>query len=276
MNGSSFFTRGIVSRAIMRLRPPARSRRGSSAAILILALGTCSVAPRETVGAQNTAATTGGEVRQIVTFHFQPGRSDDAFAIYEKQLKPMYAGIAPLRRFRGYREAESPEPLDLVVVSSYDGMAGMDAANDALRRPNAAGQSAFALYATLSGMTQSHHDQFVEMLPALSDSVTDAVDLTVFEYIRVAPGAQQRLPTLLITFIRPFERERGLYAWSESGRMLVSDGWDFVRIYGIRSLGDWHRYRERMRNSPHGSELDAMISARKTIILKRDARLSVR
>ena len=228
------------------------------------------------LSAQNTAATTGGEVRQIVTFHFQPGRSADAFTIYEKQLKPIYSEVAPLRRFRGYREAESPEPLDLVVVSSYDGMAGMDAANEALRRPNATGQSALTLYGVLSGMTQSHHDQFVEMLPALSDSATDAADLTVFEYIRVVPGAQQRFPTLLFTFIRPFERARGLYAWSESGRMLVSDGWDFVRIYGIRSLGEWQRYRERMRNSPRGAELDAMISARKTIILRRDARLSVR
>ena len=228
------------------------------------------------LSAQNTAATTGGEVRQIVTFHFQPGRSADAFTIYEKQLKPIYSEVAPLRRFRGYREAESPEPLDLVVVSSYDGMAGMGAANEALRRPNASGQSALSLYGVLSGMTQSHHDQFVEMLPSLSDSVTDAADLTVFEYIRVVPGAQQRFPTLLFTFIRPFERERGLYAWSESGRMLISDGWDFVRIYGLRSLGDWQRYRERMRNSSRGAELDAMISARKTIVVRRDARLSVR
>ena len=247
--------------------------RRASTALFSATLTAALLAP---LSAQYTAATTGGEVRQIVTFHFQPGRSADAFTIYEKQLKPIYSEVAPLRRFRGYREAESPEPLDLVVVSSYDGMAGMDAANEALRRPNATGQSALTLYGVLSGMTQSHHDQFVEMLPALSDSVTAAADLTVFEYIRVVPGAQQRFPTLLFTFIRPFERERGLYAWSESGRMLVSDGWDFVRIYGIRSLGEWQRYRERMRNSPRGAELDAMISARKTIILRRDARLSVR
>ena len=228
------------------------------------------------VSAQNTAATSGGEVRQIVTFLFQPGRAVEAFAIYEKQLKPIYADVVPLRRFRGYREAESPEPLDLVVVSTYESMAGMDAANEALRQPNATGPSAFALYGVLSGMTQSHHDQFMELLPALSDSATDTPDLTVFEYIRVAPGAQQKLPALLLTFIRPYERQLGLYAWSETGRMLVSDSWDFVRIHGIRSLGEWQRYRERMRNSPHGLELDAMISARKTIIVKRDSRLSVR
>ena len=228
------------------------------------------------LAAQNTAATAGGEVRQIVTFLFQPGRSTDAIAIYEKQLKPIYTGVPSLRRFRAYREAESPEPLDLVVVSTYDGMTGMDAANEELRKPNATGQSAFALYGALSAMTQTHHDQFVEMLPALSDTTTAGADLTVFEYIRVTPGTQQRFPTLLFTFIRSFERERGLYAWSETGRILVGDGWDFVRIYGIRSLGEWQRYRERMRNSPRGAELDAMITARKTLILRRDSRLSVR
>lgn len=236
----------------------------------------CALAVQSPLNAQNTAATTGGEVRQIVTFQFQPGRSTDALAIYEKQLKPIYTGVPSLRRFRGYREAESPEPLDLIVISTYDSMSGMDAANEELRKPNATGQSALSLYGVLSGMTQAHHDQFVEMLPALSDSATGTADLTVFEYVRVAPGAQRRYPTLLFTFIRPFERERGLYAWSETGRMLVSDGWDFVRIFGIRSLGDWQRYRERMFNSPRGAELDALITARKTIIVRRDSRLSVR
>jgi len=228
------------------------------------------------LAAQNTPATSGGEVRQIVTFLFQPGRAGEAMSIYEKQLQPIYTDVAPLRRFRAYREAESPEPLDLVVISSYDGMAGMDAANVALRRPHASGQSAFALYGTLSAMTQTHHDQFVEMIPALGDSTADGADLTVFEYVRVAPGMQTRFSTLLFTSIRPFERARRLYAWSETGRMLVSDGWDFVRIYGIRSLGDWQRSREQVRNSPYGTALDGMIAARKTLILRRDARMSVR
>ena len=58
--------------------------------------------------------------------------------------------------------------------------------------------------------------------------------------------------------------------------MLVSDGYDFLRIYGIRSLGDWQRYRERIRSSPQVGGMDALIASRKTIILRRDARLSVR
>ena len=226
--------------------------------------------------AQNSAVTAGGEVRQIVTFLWQPGMSEQAIGIYERQLKPIYTGIPAIRRFRAYREAESPEPLDLVVVSTYDHMAGMDAANDALRKAPPGSESAFVLYGRLSAMTQHHHDQFVEMLPAASDSASDNTDITVFEYIRVAPGAQTRFTTLLFNSVRPFERERALYTWSETGRMLVSDGWDFVRIYGIRSLGQWQQYRERMRTAPRVAEMDALIAARKTIILKRDARLSVR
>jgi hypothetical protein len=56
----------------------------------------------------------------------------------------------------------------------------------------------------------------------------------------------------------------------------VSDGFDSIRIYGIQSLGDWQRYRERLREAPQVAELDALIAQRKTIILRRDARLSVR
>lgn len=228
------------------------------------------------VVAQNTPSNARSDVRQIVTFRFEPGRSGEAMAIYEMQLKPIYTEVVPLRRFRAYREAESPEPLDLVVISSYDGMAGMDAANEALRRPNASGQSAFALYGALSAMTQAHHDQFVEMLPALGAADSDGTDLTVFEYVRVSPGMQARYSTLLSAKIRPFERAHGLSVWSETGRMLVSDGWDFVRIHGIRSLADWQHYLEQIRRSPHGAVLDGMIAARKTLILRRDSRMSVR
>lgn len=216
------------------------------------------------------------EVRQIVTFLFQPGRTAEAVTIYEQQLKPIYTDNPSLRRFRAYREAESPEPLDLVIISSFDGMAGMDASNDALRRPRASGPSAFALYGTLSAMTQTHHDQFVEMLPELSDTATDAAALTVFEYLRVAPGSRADFVALLAQSIRPIERQHDLYAWSETGRMLVSDGWDFVRIHGIRSLADWQRHRQQLLGASEGVRLESMIAARKTVILRRDSRLSVR
>jgi hypothetical protein len=215
------------------------------------------------------------EVRQIVTFLFQPGRAAEASAIYEAQLKPINADVGPLLRFRAYREAESPEPLDLVVVSSYRGMAGMDAANDALRRPHPSGRSAFGLYGTLSAMTQSHHDQFVEMLPPIGNAPDDSAGITVFEYLRVPTADQPRFVFLLDRFRRA-EQSAGLYRWSEMGRMLVSDGWDFLRIHHMRSLADWQRYRTYQRSQTTSDGPLRLITARKTIILKQDGRLSVR
>lgn len=251
-------------------------RSRSFGARTLLALGASLVAcwPESTLDAQATARPP--EVRQIVTFLFQPGRTAEAMTVYEQQLKPIYIDNPALRRFRGYREAESPEPLDLVVISTFDGMAGMDASNEALRKPRASGPSVFALYGALSGMTQTHHDQFVEMLSTLSDTVTEGAGLTVFEYLRVAPDARTRFTTLLSGSIRPFEQQQKLYEWSETGRMLVSDGWDFVRIHGIRSLADWQRYREQLRGAPLGPRMESMITARKTLILRREPRLSVR
>ncbi len=215
------------------------------------------------------------EVRQIVTFLFQPGRSAEAAAIYEAQLKPIYADVAPMMRFRAYREAESPEPLDLVVVTSYRGMAGMDAANETLRRPHVSGRSAFALYGTLSAMTQSHHDQFVEMLPPIGPTPDDSAGITVFEYLRVSTADQPRFVRLLDPFRRA-EQAAGLYRWSEMGRMLVSDGWDFLRIHHMRSLADWQRYRTYQRRQASSGGPLTLIAARKAIILRQDARLSVR
>ena len=216
------------------------------------------------------------EVRQIVTFLFQPGRSSEASTIYERQLRPIYAEIASLRTFRAYHEVESPEPLDLVVVSSYSGMAGMDSANAALRRGASSGQSAFAIYGTLSAMSQTHHDQFIEILPTLSDSATTTASLTVFEYIRVAPGKHAEFESRLRSRVRAAETETPVYDWSETGRILVGDGWDYARIFGIRSLADWHRYQQRLHSPRMRAAFGQTVVARKTIILRADPRLSVR
>lgn len=246
---------------VRRLRHPA-------AALLLVQL--CALPVRA-----QPAVVPAAEVRQIVTFLFQPGRAADASAIYESQLKPIYTDIVPLQRFRAYREAESPEPLDLVVVSSYRGMAGMDAANAALRTPHRSGKSAFALYGTLSAMTQHHHDQFVEMLPQVGPAPDDSAGITVFEYLRVAEKDHDM-------FVQLFEHTRrkavdsGVVRWTEFGRMLVSDGWDFLCISHLRSLGDWQRYRAFMRGQHEGRGELAVVTARKTIILRQDPRLSVR
>ncbi|HYW49949.1 MAG TPA: hypothetical protein VE861_05045 [Gemmatimonadaceae bacterium] len=216
------------------------------------------------------------EVRQIVTFLFQPGRAAEASAIYQRQLLPIYADVPALRRFRAYHEAESPEPLDLVVVSSYDGMAGMDSANSTLRRAARPGKSAFAIYGTLAALSQSHHDQFIEMMSSLSDSVSSVATLTVFQYIRVAPGMHVEFEAGLRDLVRRSEKDAQLYDWSETGRVLVGDGWDYVRIFGIRTLADWHRYQRFALGPMMFPQFIRTIAARKTIILRHDAQLSVR
>lgn len=223
--------------------------------------------------AQRSASET--EVRQIVTFLFQPGRAAEASAIYQRQLRPIYAEVPTLRRFRAYHEAESPEPLDLVVVSSYDGMAGMDSANSALRREARTGKSAFAIYGTIGALSQSHHDQFIEMMPSLSDTVSSTATLTVFQYIRVAPGMHLDFEAGLRD-VRKSEKDAQLYDWSETGRVLVGDGWDYVRIFGIRTLADWHRYQRFALGPMMLPRFIRTVAARKTIILRHDPQLSVR
>ena len=223
---------------------------------------------------------TGHEVRQIVTFLFQPGRADSAVAVYERHILPAYRENVAMLRFRALREVESPEPLDLIVVSSFDGMAGMDASNDALRRQSASGRTLFQWYGVLSALAQWHHDQFVEMLPQLSDIATAAADssggLVVMEYVRVVPGAHQQYERAISTTVRPLEQKRALARWSETGRMLVSDGWDYIRIIGLDSLSEWQAYQSALGVMGAEREVARLVAARKTIIVRPWRALSVR
>ncbi|MEO6447514.1 MAG: hypothetical protein ABIZ91_05890 [Gemmatimonadaceae bacterium] len=219
------------------------------------------------------------EVRQIVTFLFQPGRADSALHIYERQLLPLYQGNSAMLRFRGYREAESPEPLDLVVVSAFTGMAGMDASNAALRTMSSGGNSVFQWYGALSGLAQWHHDQFAEMIFATRDTSAASespAHLTVMEYVRVRPGSRARYESLVGAELQRLEGNHALVRWSETGRLVVSDGWDYVRFLGIDSLGEWGAYQRAVRASSAAAALDEVVVARKTIILRNAPSMSVR
>jgi len=72
------------------------------------------------------------EVRQIVTFSFLPGKSAEALAVFRDRAIPFYRRDLAMRSFRGFREIESPIPLDLIIVRAFAGMTGMDASNAAL------------------------------------------------------------------------------------------------------------------------------------------------
>ena len=111
-----------------RLRRRATVRRRFGTAGVVAAALTC--APAAPLSAQLPFE---GEVRQLVTFRFLPGRSADALRVYTEEALPLYRAGTEMRSFRGLREVESPVPLDLVVVSSFDGMGGMDRSNRELR-----------------------------------------------------------------------------------------------------------------------------------------------
>lgn len=238
-------------------------------------------------GAQAQGASrTGGvlapasDVRQIVTFRFQPGMGDSALAIYARELIPLYAANSAMRRFRGYREAESPEPLDLIIVSSFDGMAGMDASNAALRNLSSGGRSVFQWYGVLAALSLQHHDQFVEVLPELGTPEAAASDssstLVVMEYVRVSPGSRSAYERTIGARVRAVEREKRLTRWSETGRMLVSDGWDYLRLVGVESLGAWQQYQRALGTAGASDDIDRLVVARKTIIVRQVPALSVR
>ena len=53
-------------------------------------------------------------------------KTAEAIALFRDRALPLYERNEPMLSFRGLREVESPEPLDLIVVSAFRGMAGMD------------------------------------------------------------------------------------------------------------------------------------------------------
>ena len=223
------------------------------------------------------AQDTPREVRQIVTFRFPPTGLQQALVLYEQQLLPVYRELPSLVRFRGYREAESPEPLDLVVVSTYRGMAGMDRANEELRRAPRSGPAVPLIYRRLSELGLGHHDEFAEMLDtsAPDPAVPDWLD--VFEYLRVVPDGGAGLEQVIYTRVLPWEQGNpaGLLA-SETGRLIVSDGWDYVRLYRVRNLAGWQAYLQGRREQEWATDFDRHVAARKVIILREAAELRVR
>lgn len=216
-----------------------------------------------------------GEVRQLVTFRFLPGRSAEALAIYENDVVPLYRGDTAMRSFRGLREVESPVPLDLVVISSFDGMAGMDESNRALRRlAREAGTSIGALYGSIGALSQGHHDQFVEMLPALGHGDPTAMGLTALVWYRLRPDPTDRFVELLAEEVVPAERDSNVAV--STGRFLLSDGWHYLRILGFDSLGDYQAYWRALDQSPGGRGLRGITAERRQVILAPVPALSVR
>lgn len=242
---------------------------GLASALVALARLTTPLSAQTTAPA---AAPPSTEVRQIVTFRWLPGRDAEATAVYIGPLRAIYERVPAIGRVRIFREAESPEPLDLVVVTSYASMAQMDTANAQLRGQSEGGRRALQFYADLSALSSGHHDQFVEMLPHLAvpraNPGPTRGSLMVYEYLRAAPGAAATLERELDARVVPAERNYALRLQSESGRFLVSDGWTHLRVHVVPSLGAWQAYVGATRQALTHERFERQIASRKIIILR--------
>jgi hypothetical protein len=215
------------------------------------------------------------EVRQIVTFSFLPGKSAEVLAVFRDQAIPLYEDNEPMLSFRGYREVESPIPLDLIVVSAFAGMAGMDESNAALSRLAAeAGSSMGAIYGGISALSSGHTDQFVEMLPGLGTGDASSRRLTAFVWYRIVPGQAYAFENALEAAIVPREKAAGVA--SATGRFLVSDGWDYLRFLAFDSLADYQDYWERIGAEAGYARIDGLTAERREVIVAPVSELSVR
>jgi hypothetical protein len=243
----------------MRLRSPA------------LLLATLLVAPAASVDAQ---AAVEGEVRQLVTFRFLPGRLGDATTVFTERALPLYEADDDMLSMRALREVESPVPLDMVVIRSFVGMTGMDRSNASLGRIAAErGTSMSAIYAEISELTVSHDDQFVEMLPELSTGDPAAHRLVALVWYRTLAGEQDRFERTLADVVE-WERASGIDA--TTGRFLVSDGWTHLRFLGFDSLGAYHEYRSSVADTGGQIYLSGVVAKRREVILAPVPELAVR
>jgi hypothetical protein len=216
-------------------------------------------------------APVASEVRQLVTFTFRPGRSGEAQAIYRDEALPLYASDAAMLSFRAFREVESSIPIDLIIVRGFEGMAGMDESNANLHAP---GVGLGAIYGKLGAMTASHTDQFIEMLPALGTGDAASLRLTAFTWYRVAPGQGAAFEQLLESAIVPWEAASDVD--SSTGRFLISDGWDYLRMVAFASLSEYEAYRRGLRGMPTHDRFSAMIAAQRQAVVASIPELSIR
>ena len=216
-----------------------------------------------------------GEVRQIVTFSFRPGSSAEAIDVFRERAVPLYEDGTAMLSFRGFREVESPIPLDLMVVSAFQGMAGMDRSNEQLREAAAAaGTSIGAIYGGIAALSSGHTDQFVEMLPALGAGDPSATRLTALVWYRVRPGERQAFENAL-TLIAGHDRQDATIP-TQFGRFLVSDGWDYLQFLGFESLGQYQEYWQAASHREDHARLADLTVERRQVIVAPVPELAVR
>ena len=245
-------------------------RGGLARALLLLSVAMPSV-PSDPVEAQ---APVEGEVRQFVSFTFQPGRMGDAVALYRDEVVPLYEQDSHLLSFRAFREAESPAPVDLVVVRAFRGMAGMDASGGDLRAAaERAGTSVGALYGRIAALSTGHTDEFVAMVPAWGSGDPTASRLTAFVRLRLAPGKRDEAEAALAE-LGGWEREQGIAV--AAGRFILSDGWEVMRLVGFDDLADYESWLRASSETSAGERLRVGTVERSTALLGAVPELAIR
>ena len=219
------------------------------------------------------------EVRQLVTFRFLPGQTRAALDLFRTHLAPIYREVESMLRVRMLGEVESPEPLDLIVVTHYADMAAMDRANRDLRRPFTDHPPVSDLYRQLSELSLGHHDQFVEVLSAPSGVAVPDATLEVLEFLRLTPGSAGAFERIMLDTVHPWEQQpelRNIVVRSETARFLVADGWDYLRTYAVRDLAAWQAYTAARARNPATFQTLRFVAGTKTMILREIADLRVR
>ena len=180
--------------------------------------------------------STTREVRQLVTFKFQPGKTGAAIALFRDQALPLYRRNQPMLSFSGFREVESPESLDLIVVSAFRGMAGMDESNAALgAEAERAGTTVGAIYGGIGALSTSHRDEFVEMLAPLTNGDPTTSRLVALISYQLLPGEGPGFESHLRGTLVGWEKGAGIS--SATGRYLISDGWALLALPRLRFVG---------------------------------------
>ena len=182
-----------------------------------------------------------------MTFQLAAGRGNDVVELFREHALPLYKNNQAMVRFRGYREVESPVPLDIMLVSTFHGMAGMDESNERLRSLAAAsGRPIGAIYGEIAGMSRGHHDQFVSMIDHVATRSSDAAPLMVFESIELASEDDRAFETHLVE-LSAWEQESAILRGSETGRVLIGSGWHYVRFLGIDHLAALEQHLTALR-----------------------------
>lgn len=216
------------------------------------------------------------EVRQLVTFRWAE-RVPFGMRPAMDTLIDLYRQTPAVLRMRGFRESESPEPFDLILMTSYRGLDGFELARKQIAgQRTREGRTMLSAYERLDQASDWHRDEFIEMLEDLEHRGTSEPQVFIFEWVRLVPASYRAYELMLQTSVVPWERDLTSLHLTETARVIVGNGWDYVRILGFPSLSEYHDYVTRWRDRAEADQLALHIANRKVIVVREDEALRVK